>query len=305
MRKLISLFLLLCPLLALSQGFTPRRPFVLTSVTASNQTPEQLASYGLALRWVASDLGTNSLNVNTWTDRMQSAVWRMDEATLRPAYTTNDGVSINLTHYLTNNTFGPYFATCSNCCAFGFILDITSIPTWNSHIYPPLICNALPGIPGGPGSGDASLSIGLDNAHFPAANGSPLDNWNSGSEQTFTTNGYPVTNVWHDLISGNFNSNVYTKTYTYAITNGVQFGPTLLIAGAYSDWGWGNPGDVTLGYSNFPTSLAHNWWRDSAVQYSLKELWIWTNNYYPIGILSDSIVTNFHIYATNTYGYTP
>lgn len=299
---LISLILAL-PASLFSQGFTYRRPFVLTSVTVSNQTPEQLASYGLALRWVASDLGTNSLNVNTWTDRVQGAIWRNDDSGGQPGYTTNNGLSFDLTHFLTNNSFGPYFNTCCNCCAFGFIMDITKIGDFASYVYPPLICNSLKGIPSGGGAGGASLAWQFDNANYNATHGFPLLFW-GGSTEGGLTNAYPITNVWHDLIAGNYYTNAVAWDWIYQITNGVLWYSNN-VAGALSESGWGMPYDVSIGYSNFPTSLGHNWYRQSGPLFYLKELWIWTNNYFPVGPVRPSIYTNFHIYATNTYGYTP
>lgn len=299
---LLSVVLYFCLVLqSHGQAFTPLRPFIPTSQVVSNLTPEQLASYGLALRWVASDLGTNSLNVNTWTDRVQQAIWRMDEATQQPAYTTNNGVSLDLTHRLTNNTIGPYFQTCSNCVAFGFIMDITKIGDWNTHIFPGLICNSLPGQP----SGASTMKWGFDTSSFQDPPGFPLSFWISPTEKQIITNRYYLTNVWHDLVVGSYWTNTLLQPWIYEITNGFQWSTNTPVAGAQTGAGWGMPYDPSIGYSNFPTSLAYDWHRDSSVIFYLKELWIWTNNYFPVGRLTDSIVTNFHIYATNTYNYSP
>lgn len=102
MLRLISL--LLFPLVAFGQGYTPRRPFVLLSPAPS--TPDSIITNdipGIYLWWHSGDLPVGT-NVTNWTDRIQGLQLKSPTTT----YTTNsaDGVYFDGTHYFTNTYIG-------------------------------------------------------------------------------------------------------------------------------------------------------------------------------------------------------
>lgn len=115
MRKLISILLLLCPLLAYSQGFTPRRPYVLTSASTVSTNPVDALPVGMEFWWNAKDLSNSP--VSLWTDRIKGYNFFQTNASARPTWTTNgvafDGVQqyfIATNSYVPDNNSFPFLA---------------------------------------------------------------------------------------------------------------------------------------------------------------------------------------------------
>lgn len=98
MLRLISL--LLFPLVAFGQGFTPRRPFVLTSAPV-NPNPTNALPTGIYLWWVASDMPTNVTVSNQWLDRVQGKLMGNDIPSRQPTNSLK-GVYFDGTKWLTN-----------------------------------------------------------------------------------------------------------------------------------------------------------------------------------------------------------
>ncbi len=222
----------------------------------------------VAYRWVASDITNNP--ATNWIDRIQGHVWTNADNAVRPVVSINY-ITFDSTHWLTSTP-----PTLSSNCAVGFVMNMLE-PASGTH----------PGIWLGPGGDTCTtnyLGIGLESggANYALRHSPGCDTINFLGARYGS-----LTNVIHTMVLWNGPTNG-ANGFRACFTNSVAAGS---VAGAITSWTAGAP--VTLGRNIF---------RASGPTMRIYEMWIWTNAVTAIPG-TDSIVANFHQYATNAYAF--
>jgi len=271
MKRLLTLTAICLPLYLFAQGFgsfSHDQPFFANDSAAGGQTPEQIALSAAVHRWVYSDL-TNNAPVTNWIDRIAGSVWT-NGAIANRATNSSSGVFFDSSHYLTNN-----WQSFPSNVAFGFIVNIVD-PDDGGTVHPALLFDNGP-------------SEGTTYGYRFLFGGEQLQVWLANAGYDLTVGPYPIVGTKHTMlfdqahIAGNndvyfWTNNVMSKT----LTGGGSWATT---AGIYPYW------------------LGQNRFRNSGPKMFINELWIWTN---VVGSqLTTSVRSNWHYYATNTYGFTP
>lgn len=259
------------------------------SSAPSSQTPLQLASTGLIYRWVAADLPTNTALLS-WTDRVAQAIWTNGASANRPTNSNNNGVWFDSTHFFTN--LGGL--TIGTNVDFGLIIDVIDNGKFSGDTHPSVLNNTAQL------TTDNSSVIG----YMFQSSSFPLTVEVNASFNALTASPFRPTNSFIDIVFTQTISNNATGGFR-CYTNTVS-GLTDLGSLGANQFYWGGSGGSSPTPS-YPNSLMFNRPRASSAHAWLRELWIWTNSVSGNGgqDITQIVLTNFHKYATNTYGYSP